>query len=597
MVLAGAGSGKTRVLTHRAAYLISQGIDPTNLLLVTFTNKAAREMKERVGQLVKHSTKPQVGTFHATGVQILRRYGHHLGLSPRFLIYDKTDQISVIKQVLKRLKLAKKNINPSAISGLIGSAKCELVTPREYQQLAQGYYQELAAEIYPLYQELLRENEALDFGDLIMETVRLLKEHQEVREAYQRQFAHLMVDEYQDTNHAQYEFTKLLVGVGDDCNLCVVGDCSQSIYAFRGANLQNILDFKKDFPRARVFNLEKNYRSTKTIIDTATRIIQVNKNTHPVLSLWTDNPVGKPIVIYTARDHVDEAQFVVFQIQKLRDYDLNEFAVLYRTNAQSRVLEEVFLHAQLPYRLVGGIHFYERKEIKDILAYLKYIANPKDKVSFGRIVNTPPRGIGPVTLRHGGDKLDGFEQFVDDLREKSYQMNVLELLEELLKEIDFKNYLDDGTEMGIIRWENVLELKSVAQGFTKYPPEESLWAFLESVALMEKSEVSTTHGQARVTTVDDQKSVNLMTLHAAKGLEFSVVFIVGLEEGLLPHSRSLMERSALEEERRLVYVGVTRAKEQLFLTHAQSRLYFGQQHAFPPSRFLKNIPEELIVKL
>jgi len=603
LVLAGAGSGKTRVLTHRTAYLIDQGIDPQNILLVTFTNKAAGEMKERVHKLLGAfpatpatypATHPHIGTFHATCAQILRLNGEHIGLSSRYLIYDTADQLSLIRQVIEKLKLSK-SLKPAAIKSFISSAKCELIGPKKYAQYARGYYQELAAEIYPVYQKMLRENEALDFGDLIMETVKLFREFPEVLSQHQNKFRYLMVDEYQDTNLAQYTLTKLLTGIGDTQNLCVVGDCSQSIYAFRGANLGNVLKFKGDFPQTKIFHLERNYRSTKTILSAATQVIKTNRHAHPVLDLWTDNEQGQPIVIYYAIDHVDEAQFVIHQIQKLRNYDLNDFAVLYRTNAQSRALEEVFLHSHLPYRLVGGVHFYERKEIKDILAYLRLIANPKDGVSFKRAVNTPPRGIGPVTLKQGGPKLEHFQALIESYRHKSKRVNIVDLIDNLLERINFKEYLDDGTESGITRWENVLELKSVAQSFAKLSPEESIFAFLENVSLMERTEISTRKNESLLTN-REESAVNLMTLHAVKGLEFPVIFIIGMEEGLLPHSRSLMERTALEEERRLAYVGITRARERLFLTHTQSRLYFGQQRIFPPSRFLKDLPEELVVR-
>ncbi|OQX51195.1 hypothetical protein B5M47_01410 [candidate division CPR3 bacterium 4484_211] len=591
LILAGAGSGKTRVLTHRAAYLIDQGVSPRNILLITFTNKAANEMKERVFRLVDVHEKPHMGTFHATCARILRQQAAQVGLPPNYLIYDQADQLAVVRQAMKKLKLSPKEVNPAAVRGMIASAKCELLSPSDYSRLAYGPYQKKTAEIYPLYQEIMSENEALDFGDLLMKTVNLLKANPQVRRVYQDLFLFVMVDEYQDTNKAQYEFTKLVAGGRK--NLCVVGDCSQSIYAFRGANLGNILRFKTDFPQARVFNLDQNYRSTQIILDAATEIIKPNKSVHPVLHLWTKNKKGSPIVVYRAIDEIDEALFVIYQIQKLRSVDLDEFAVLYRTNAQSRVLEEAFLQAKIPYRLIGGVHFYERREVKDIVAYLRYILNPKDLVSFKRIVNTPPRGIGPVTLKKGGDRLDKFISLIKQLRAEAHKRSVSDLLDYLLAEIKFKEYLDDGTREGFARWENVLELKSLAQSFLELPPWDSLVSFLENVALMEKTEVASFQNRNEVL---PQKvpAVNLMTLHAAKGLEFTTVFIVGMEEGLLPHIQSMMEKEKLEEERRLAYVGITRAKERVFLVHTQSRLYFGQRRIFPPSRFLEDIPEKLV---
>lgn len=606
LVLAGAGSGKTRVLTYRAAYLIEEGLSPQELLLVTFTNKAADEMSRRVDQLTSSLGKevssgppgPQMGTFHSVCAWVLRRHGEEAGVSSRYLIYDQADQRSVVKRVLDKLGKSSRSINPLAIVHLISSAKCELIGPPEYQRTAHGRFQELVAEVYPLYQKYLRENGALDFGDLIMETVRLFEERPEILERYRERFRYIMVDEYQDTNHAQYELTRLLAGEGDaekGPNLFVVGDCSQSIYSFRGADLRNVLRFKSDFPGVRVFNLERNYRSTKTILQTARAVIEPNVAAHPVLELWTDKDAGSPVTIYRARDGVDEARFVTHQIQKLRQYDLDEFAVLYRTNAQSRALEEVFLEVGLPYRLVGGISFYERKEIKDVLAYLKLIANPRDRVSFRRIVNTPRRGIGKVTLEEGGPALEAFYELMEGLREASEGVPVGQLLEKVLRRVGYQEYLEDSTEKGELRWENVLELKSVAQKFSHLSPRESLDRFLENVALMEKTEIAAQGDRLELT--EESARVNLMTLHAAKGLEFKVVFIVGMEEGLLPHQRSLSDKRALQEERRLAYVGMTRAEERLFLTHAQSRMYFGKQRVFVPSRFLRSVPDEVVVKL
>lgn len=573
LILAGAGSGKTRVLTSKVIYLIQQEkVQPARILMVTFTNKAAGEMKERISQLLKADRElrtanyelPFASTFHSLSAKILRRHGKHLGVAPNFLIYDEEDQKEVVKEALKRLDLSPKRFSPAAVLATISQAKNELISPLEYLSVARGFFQEGTAKVYLEYQKLLRQNFALDFDDLLMETVKLFREHREVLELYHRQFHYVLVDEYQDTNTAQYTLTKLLVG--PRANLSVVGDASQSIYAWRGANFQNILHFKRDFPRARVFHLEQNYRSTQTILDVAHAVISKNTS-HPVLKLWTENPKGSSVTLYTARSEHEEAFFIITQIQKLAAY-LSDIAVLYRTNAQSRVIEEALLHEGIPYVLIGGVRFYERREIKDILAYLKLIINPHDMISTKRIVKI------------GKTRADHFFRFQ---KKASRHFTTIELLDEIVAATQYLELYDKKNEEDLMRLENIKELRSVASVFP------DLTQFLENVALVEAE-----YMPDRPTNGEKKEAVTLMTLHAAKGLEFPSVFMIGMEEGLFPHSRSLLDPADLEEERRLCYVGITRAKEHLFLTYARRRLYFGLRTSNAPSRFLSDIPETLI---
>lgn len=580
LVLSGPGSGKTRVITYRIAYLVESGVQPENILGLTFTNKAANEMKERIRKLTKVAPG-WMGTFHSICSKILRRDGYQIGISPNFVIYDNNDSLDLIKDVIKDMGLNPKNINPNSVAYSISDSKNNLVSPKDYANLAQGFFQENVAKIYSLYQENLSKNKALDFDDLIMESVRLFSQSSETLVKYQEQFRYILVDEYQDTNHAQYVFTKMLAQKYR--NIAVVGDASQAIYAFRGADFRNILNFEKDFPEAQKFNLEQNYRSTKTIINAATKVISFNR-THPILSIWTDNDDGVPIVAYQSRNELEEASFVIRMIEKMSSSrSLKDFAVLYRTNAQSRVLEEAFLKSGLPYTLVGGTRFYDRKEIKDILSYLRLIVNPDDTVSLKRVINTPPRGIGPASIKDSTNpKVIKFHEMMDRIKAKSVELSSLEIVDLLLATTDYLNYLDDGSPEGQARVENVKELKSVASIYPK------LEDFLENVALVENETGAKT---------GDGESVTLMTLHSAKGLEFPIVFMVGMEEGLFPHSRALLDTSELEEERRLCYVGMTRAKEQLYLTYTQERLYFGTRTAGIVSRFLTDIPEDLVIPL
>ncbi|KKT84920.1 MAG: ATP-dependent DNA helicase PcrA [candidate division WWE3 bacterium GW2011_GWC2_44_9] len=584
LVVAGPGSGKTRVLTQRVAYLISkENVSPDRILCVTFTNKAAGEMKSRVDRLLTQSdTLYWCGTFHSICVRILKKHGVQNGVSPGFLIYDTDDSNDIVKNLVKEQGYDPKKVSPRAVFETISSAKSELISPENYVRYARGLFQKCVAEIYPKYQKVLRNNNALDFDDLLFETVNLFRASKETLETYQTQFEFIMVDEYQDTNKAQYQITKLLSQ--KHANLFVVGDMSQAIYSFRGADYRNILNFKTDYQNAKVYNLEQNYRSTQAILDTAKSIIK-NNESHINLDLWTDNAEGEKPHYYTAESEKDEARFICDEITKsARSY--KDFAVLYRTNAQSRSLEESLIRANIPYRIYGGLKFYARKEIKDIIAYLRVIYNPKDSVSWGRIINTPPRGLGdkakeklkeqgwPIAEICTKTKLP-FANWI----ENSVEFSTLELMDAVIKETKYLEYLEDGTEEALSRIENIKELRSVASEFV------NLEAFLENVSLIESSD------KPRQKDVD---FVSLMTIHSAKGLEFPVVFVVGMEEGLFPHAQSLGELAELEEERRLCYVAVTRAMEKLFFTNAGIRTYFGTMQANPPSRFIKEIPKELL---
>jgi len=566
LILAGAGSGKTRVLTYRVAYLIAEKhIDPHSILMVTFTNKAAGEMKERIAKLITSNSFPISGTFHSLCVKILRRDGGEIGISPNFLIYDSQDQLDVVKSVMKVLDISTKNFNPGAILHTISQAKNELISATEYPQYARGIFQETVANVYLAYQKFLYNSEALDFDDLLMRTVQLFEKSPPTLGRYQERYQYILVDEYQDTNRAQYVLTRKLAGRWH--NLCVVGDASQSIYRWRGADFKNIVNFKTDFPAVAVYNLEQNYRSTQTILDAAFGVISKNTS-HPVLKLWTDNLAGDKIMLYEARTEHDEATFLVQTIlQSGRPF--TDFAVLYRTNAQSRVLEEAFLHAGIPYTLVGGTRFYERKEIKDVLAYIRLLANPKDTVSTNRIEKL------------GKGRMEKFLKFADTINidAKLVALTTLELMDRVLEATDYLSLYNASVEEEAYRLENIKELRSVA---TEFP---NLTTFLETIALMEDQDARR---------VKREIAVTLMTLHAAKGLEYPIVFIVGMEEGLFPHSRSLMDREELEEERRLCYVGITRAKERLYLSFANRRLYFGTRTQNMISRFLADIPQHAL---
>lgn len=595
LILAGAGSGKTKALTHRLAYLICEkNVSPENILAVTFTNKASEEMKTRISKLLTSVPKgnyklPWMGTFHSICAKILRREVQNLGYTRSFVIYDEEDSLSAIKTAMDYHQIDKKQYNPRAIKKFISGAKNELMEPKAYAKYSKGHFGELVVKVYEKYQKDLKAANALDFDDLLMLTVKLFEIYPEVLHRYQNLFRYILIDEYQDTNAAQYQLVKLLAAKHK--NICVVGDDFQSIYAFRGANFRNILDFEKDYPDAKIIKMEQNYRSTKNIISAAQNVIE--KNTlRSEKKLWTENQAGPLPIVYEASRDTDEIDFVQSEIKALKNLPAgrqacggyNDFTVLYRTNAQSRILEEVFLKNNIPYRLIGALRFYDRKEVKDILAYLKLILNANDKVALKRIVNVPARNIGLKTFSVfslENPKIKNFLEMIENLREISKSIAISELIDEIAQTTGYKDFLLDGTEEGEMRWENIEELKSVAKIHA------SLESFLEQVALV-----------ADIDAYDPSRdAVTLMTLHNAKGLEFPTVFIVGMEEGLFPHSNSLSEPQQLEEERRLCYVGMTRAKEKLYLTYACSRMLYGGIQANPPSRFISEIPEELLDRI
>lgn len=621
LLMAGAGSGKTRVLTHRIAYLIEEkGVNPWNILAITFTNKAAREMKERVGKLLDHGSEDVwVSTFHSMCVRILRRDVEKIGYSRNFTIVDSGEQLTLMKQVVKELNIDPKKYDPRSLLGTVSQAKNNLQTPKDYQTLQGNFYEQIAGKCYEAYQKGLRKNEAMDFDDLIMVTIELLTKNPDVLEYYQHKFHYIHVDEYQDTNHAQYTLVNLLADYFK--NLCVVGDADQSIYGWRGADMKNILDFESDYPEAKVILLEQNYRSTKNILNAANQVIENNQE-RKKKKLWTDNTEGEKIYHYQASDERDETRYIVSEIQKQIKQKMRkfgDFAILYRTNAQSRVLEETFLKANIPYTMVGGHKFYDRKEIRDILAYLTVIANPKDSLSFGRIVNVPKRGIGLSSLEKlqnfaaindwslleaaqnvalanisgkAGRELESFGELMGHFNEMVPYLTVTELTEEILKKSGYEADLKrQNTLEAQSRLENLEEFLSVTQEFDKRfakeeeeAQEDKLVLFLNDLALL-----------SDIDEVEEETSqVTLMTLHAAKGLEFPVVFLMGLEEGVFPLSRALMEEKELEEERRLAYVGITRAEEVLYLTNAQARTLYGRTQYNRPSRFLGEIDQDLL---
>jgi DNA helicase-2/ATP-dependent DNA helicase PcrA len=621
LVLAGPGSGKTRVLTHRIAYLVrTVGVDPYNILAVTFTNKAAREMKERLDQIVGHGAAQAltVGTFHSICTRFLRRDIHHLGRERDFAIYDSDDQERLMRRVLRDLNLDEKQNPPRAIHARISSAKNELVSPAEYARLNRTYFDEIVARCYERYQALLRESNALDFDDILVETVRLFDQHPEVLTKYQERYAYLLVDEYQDTNRAQYILVKQLAS--GRRNLFVVGDADQSIYGWRGADIRNILQFEQDYPDAQVILLEQNYRSTQSILDTASAVINAGDKRKHIKSLWTENGEGLQVSLHEGYDQDEEASFVVDEIARLvasGDFALRDCAVMYRINAQSRALEEALIRRGLRYQIVGGTRFYERKEIKDVLAYLRLALNPYDSVSLTRVLNWPGRGIGERTeaeltrwasglgvplfqalreLEAEGARspfntrtttaLLGFARLVDELIDARRELPLVQLLDRILDRVGVREALvrEYGGDEADDRWNNVEELRSVAVEYINLPVEAQLPTFLEEVALV-----------ADVDKLDPEAdAVTCITLHQAKGLEYPAVFLIGLEEGLLPHSRSTDERDKLEEERRLLYVGMTRAKRRLYMCYAFRRTSYGRTSVTTRSRFLADIPGELL---
>ncbi|MCK4221438.1 MAG: UvrD-helicase domain-containing protein, partial [Dehalococcoidia bacterium] len=612
LIIAGPGSGKTRVITHRVAYLIKVcGVSPRRIMAVTFTNKAAREMKDRLEQLLGPVGEDlTLGTFHAICSRILRREGQAEGISPRFVIYDDEDQLTVIRQTLQELDLDPKQFAPRALQSAISAAKSNLVTPQDYAQQVSSYFEEIVLRVYQRYQQLLTQSKAVDFDDLLMKTVQLFDNHSGILDRYQSRYLHIVVDEFQDTNIAQYRLVKQLAG--QHRNLCVVGDPDQSIYSWRFADLRNILSFDRDYPEAKLVLLEQNYRSTRTILDVASDVISANVERKPK-DLWTENEVGSPVVIIESYTEEEEAQCVASEIEKLASQNqtsLRDCAVMYRVNAQSRALEETFIRYGVPYKLVGGVRFYQRREVKDIIAYLRIVHNPDDGVSLAQIMNVPGRGIGKVTLGkllaraksrdvplyaalkqatedkayspHAAQSLTAFGALIDGLIASGRRLNPGDLIEEILARTGYREYLLE-KEDGEDRWENIIELKSVASDYDEPDPEEALASFLEKVTLV-----------SDIDQLDEKAdAVTLTTLHQAKGLEFPVVFITGLEHGLLPHRRSFGDKAEMEEERRLCYVGMTRAEKRLYLLRSYRRRLFGSS-TNEPSPFLKDISPQLV---
>ncbi len=617
LILAGPGSGKTRVITHRIAYLIKVcQINPRHIMAVTFTNKAAREMEARLYQLASSGLKElTIGTFHAICVRILRQDGKQVGVDPRFAIYDDDDHINLIKRAIKASGFDPKQYAPRAISSSIGAAKSQILTPEEYLEQGSRYFDEVVGRVYQQYQQLLGENNALDFDDLLMKAVLLFRRNPEILFRYQNRYRYIQVDEFQDTNLVQYEMIKQ---IGDrHRNICVVGDPDQSIYSWRSADLRNILNFEKDYPEASVILLEQNYRSTENILDTASHLISANRQ-RKAKELWTDNAAGELTTLVETYNEQEEAQFVVNEIEclvKKGEAKPGDCAVMYRTNAQSRVLEETFVRFGTPYRLVAGTRFYDRREVKDIIAYLRLIHNPDDSLSLLRIINTPGRGIGQQTIAglsnqskslgvsqyevlrrvaesrneeplftpHIARALTGFTKMMEELIARSQEVGLAELFDRVMECSGYREYLmtQPGGEE---RWENVLELRTVAQQYSELEPKEALSMFLEEIAL-----VNDTDGLG-----ENPSAVTLITLHQAKGLEFPIVFIVGMEDGILPHFKSLDDPTQLEEERRLCYVGITRAEKRIYLVRAFRRSLMGRSEVNRPSRFLDDIPDHLV---
>ena len=619
LIMAGAGSGKTRVLTHRIAYLIDEKmVNPWNILAITFTNKAAREMRERAEKLKTEAQDCLIATFHSMCVRILRREADHIGYNRNFTIVDPGEQRTLMKRILKNLNLDPKKWNERAILGTISNAKNDLIDEVAYANLAGDMYTEIVAKCYTAYQKELRQSEAMDFDDLIMLTLRLFDQNPDVLTYYQQRYQYIHVDEYQDTNHAQYQLVKLLASRFK--NICVVGDADQSIYGWRGADMQNILDFEKDYPEAKVVLLEENYRSTKTILQAANEVIRNNRNRRPK-NLWTQNADGEEIVYYRANDEQDEALFVARTIDQLsrEGYSHKDFAVLYRTNAQSRTVEEALLKSNIPYTMVGGTKFYSRKEIRDVISYLNLIANPSDNISYERVVNEPKRGVGPGTVEKIRDfassqemsLLDAsanillspvkgkaaqavydFANMLLDLRERLDDYTVTDLVEAVLEKTGYAASLAaQATLESQARIENIEEFLSVTKNFDESPDNPSdesgldkLSRFLNDLALIADTDDGDT----------ESSEVTLMTLHAAKGLEFPVVFLVGMEENVFPLSRASEDEDELEEERRLAYVGITRAEKILYLTNANSRMLYGKTNYNHPTRFLREISSDLL---
>ncbi len=614
LIMAGAGSGKTKVLTCKIAALLAKGVSPYNILAITFTNKAAAEMRDRVDRMIGETAKyVWLSTFHSFCARFLRYEIEALGIyKQNFVIYDSSDAQTLVKNCLKELNLDEKQFAPYAVQSAISNAKNMMMGPADFAAQAGDFFARKVAEVYDAYQKHLVENNALDFDDLLLLAVRVLSDHSEIREKYQQRFQYILVDEYQDTNGAQYQLTKLLAGKYR--NICVVGDADQSIYGWRGADIRNIMDFEKDYPEAKVIKLEQNYRSTKTILQAANSVIENNIDRKPK-ELWTNNAQGEKIIHYTANTDKDEAKYIAEQAVKqktLFNVPYGDIAVLYRTNAQSRVLEEGFMNAGVPYTMVGGLKFYDRKEIKDILAYLRIIFNPEDAISLMRIINVPKRSLGAVTMNKlsqfaemygmtlfdavsapetapitpkAKHSLASFAEFIMNMLNAAGELSVHDLIDKVMHESGYIAELEkEDTVENQTRIENIKELLSVAKEFEKSEEEPTLENFLSSVSLV--SDIDNADME------DDR--VTLMTLHAAKGLEFPVVFMAGMEEGLFPHSRTLMDEAQIEEERRTCYVGITRAEKKLYLTNAKSRMYFGRAVSYEQSRFIDEIPAQYL---
>lgn len=635
LVFAGAGSGKTRVITNRIAYLITQKqVSPENILAVTFTKKAAGEMQERVVELLTELSVaslgvPLIGTFHSIGALLLRQNAQALGLSPNFSIYDSDDSENLVKELMVEQDIDIKQIRPKAVSYFISAAKNDMISPETFPNHFGGFIEDIVADIYPKYQKQLATQNSVDFGDLLYLPVKLLSENKEVLEKYQEKFRYLLIDEYQDTNNAQYMFAKLLSAKYK--NICVVGDDDQGIYAWRGADIKNIQSFEKDFENVKVVKLEQNYRSTANVINAAVAVIKQN-NVRIDKSLWTEQGEGEFISIYQARDQDDEAQYVIDEINTLKSHGkaLSDIAVLYRTNYQSRVIEETLLKSGVPYKLVGGFRFYERKEVKDILSYMRFIYNLKDELSLNRILNVPTRKVGPKTVANlyniarecgcsvgellvaGYELVNGLENSISlpstvyekieahlsglgkftslinvfgTLYTNSKYLDVLSVIDLILSKTRYVEWMDDGSEAAEYKKENIEELKNVASSYAQRHGDKSLEVFLQEINLIEQEQNKNQDGS--------NNYVNLMTLHSSKGLEFNNVFMIGMEEGILPHSRSFTDEDGLEEERRLCYVGITRAREKLYMTFAEQRLSREGFNEQIPSRFLGEIPQDI----
>ena len=624
LILAGPGSGKTRVITHRIAYLVREcGINPYRIAAVTFTNKAAREMRERLERLMGPRAQDlTVATFHAFCAMILRREGQHIGLDRAFVIYDQEDQLTLLKRGMEAEEIDPQRYLPRSILAAISAAKSQLIDEDTYAAGRSGHLDEVVHRAYQRYQDLLQRNNAVDFDDLLLKTYALFRDNGSVLEQYQSRYMHLLVDEFQDTNVAQYSIARQVAG--KHRNICVVGDPDQSIYSWRNADIRNILSFQRDYPEAQLVTLEENYRSTENILEAAHAVISANRKRMDK-PLVTHNQRGKPVFVGEAYNPEEEAQQVLREIERLKreeGHNLGDCAVMYRVNAQSRALEEGCLRYGIAYKLIGGLRFYQRKEVKDVIAYLRVIHNPYDEVSLSRVINVPPRGIGQRTVdqltqtaRAGGIPLyaamqlsaeqrdegtggpprggrtlqavSRFLQIINGLMKDAQEFDVAELIDAVVERTGYRSHLMEDGEQGRERWENVQELRSTAQEFQDADPAERLSAFLQGVALV--SDVDTLE--------ETQDSITLITLHQAKGLEFPVVFIVGLEEGLLPHIRSFDDPDQMEEERRLFYVGMTRAKDRLYITRAFRRGFRGNGSTNMPSRFLGDVPQHLVSPL